>query len=122
MIFYRGTKTPYIQGNTDNIYKTNKIFTSISMELKTARHFTNADNKGCLYRITVPKKTRLLLGAGLSMYPEQLEVIIPLNTKFYVFNKKKKLSTPIRDENEEEYPENTLCPSNTEIRDIYYLV
>lgn len=123
MIFYRGTKTHYIKGNIGNIYKTDKIFTSISMELKTAINFINIDNKCCLYRIIIPKKTRLLLGAGLSMYPEQLEVLIPLNIKFYVFNKNKKLANLERKKIEEEYnyPETPLCPSNTEIYDVYYL-
>ena len=121
MIFYRGTSSPYFQQDKKkNIYTVNK-FTSISMELKTATQFLKKN--GYLYRITIPKSTRLLFISGISEFPDQLEVLINPGKKFYVFNKKQKLAYGESSLEDENYfiPETDLCPKNTEIRDMVYL-
>jgi len=92
MIVYRGVRSDYyLKGKQGNVYKTN-AFVSTSLNLGSALRFINGA-PCCLKRITLLPGTRVILMAGLSKFPEEIEILLGHESQFYITKAKRFIPT-----------------------------
>lgn len=81
MYVYRGVHDDQFVGETGSVYKVN-TFLSTTLNLDVAVKF--AAQKCCIKRITLLPGTKCLLLAGISKFPNEAEVLLNIDTKFYI--------------------------------------
>jgi hypothetical protein len=90
MIVYRGVKDDYyLNGIKNHIYKTN-TFVSTSINLPSALKFANSNC--CLKRITLLPGSRALLLEGITVIPNEIELLIGTKSQFFITNNKNLIS------------------------------
>ena len=83
LILYRGISTDYISSKLKKDFYKNSQFTSTSLFIEKAIGYTSGKNKMVL-KINVPKGMSLIFVEGITLAENDFEVIIPLNSIFYV--------------------------------------
>lgn len=83
---YRGVRTDYLEifGYTENRkrFTYNPSFSSATLNRSHARAYAGSDC--CLFDITVPAGSRIILLQAATFYREDYEVVLPSNTRFEV--------------------------------------
>lgn len=79
MTVYRGVRSKHVVNG--DVFQ-NKAFISTSMALRVAKDY--ATKSCCLKRISLPVGTHVLLIAGVTMFPKEIEVLIGSSSKFKV--------------------------------------
>ena len=89
LVVFRGVKNDYyLKGSNNNYYK-NKGFVSTSLSYNLAKAFSGGIC--CLKRIVLLPGSRALFISGLSRFPTEIELLLPVDTVFYIKNAKKTL-------------------------------
>ena len=89
LVVFRGVKNDYyLKGSNNNYYK-NRGFVSTSLSYKLAKSFSGG--LCCLKRIVLLPGSRALFISGLSRFPHEIELLLPVDTIFYIRNAKKTL-------------------------------
>ena len=89
LVVFRGVKNDYyLKGSNNNYYK-NKGFVSTSLSYSLAKAFSGG--VCCLKRIVLLPGSRALFISGLSRFPTEIELLLPVDTIFYIKNAKKTL-------------------------------
>ena len=83
LILYRGIKYDYISSKLKKDFYKNTQFTSTSLFIEKAIGYSSGKNKMVL-KINVPKGMPLIFVEGITLAENDFEVIIPLNSIFYV--------------------------------------
>ena len=82
MIVYRGVKNDYMLKGSKNQMYTNNCFISTSLNPYSALEFAN--DKCCFKRIVLYPGQKALFISGLSYYPNEVEFLLNVDTRFYV--------------------------------------
>lgn len=81
MVVYRGTSTDYfLKGSNNRTYK-NTSFISCTISVKHAIIYMRYQ-KCCLHRLLIPKGTHMLFVGGNTVYKNELEFVLPMNSLY----------------------------------------
>jgi hypothetical protein len=90
LVVFRGVKTDYYLTGSKNKFYKNQGFVSTSLSYRLSRNF--AGGKCCLKRIVLLPGTKCLFISGLSRFPNEIEILLPTNSIFYVQNAKRSIA------------------------------
>lgn len=92
MVVFRGVQSEYfVKEAKDSFYKTNN-FMSATLKPYHATLYQR-DKRCCFKRIVVPPGSRILFITGMSFFNKELEVLINIDSVFYIKNWKKTIRT-----------------------------
>ena len=83
MVVYRGVKDDYFLKGAKNNYYHNKCFVSCTLSPSHALLYLRG-NQCCFKRITLLPGTKVLFISGLSCYPDELEIVINVDSTLYI--------------------------------------
>lgn len=85
---YRGVKDNYIAEqitkNKTRGYFTSNRFTSTSLSFNKAMIFTNTYKNRYIYEISIEEGVPVIFMNGISFYKNEFEILLPINSTFYV--------------------------------------
>lgn len=103
MVVYRGVNSDfYLRGQPSKNLFHAKAFLSTSLKATHATKYTepfqyhidkNITGKCCIKRIVIPKNSNVLFITGLSYFPHEMEILLNINSKFYVTSNKRTMRT-----------------------------
>lgn len=88
MYVYRGVKDNYIskevsRNKSRGLFISNR-FTSTSLFVSSAKGFMRDDDNSVLYEIKIEKGCPLIFLEGISLAKGEYEILLPMNSKFYI--------------------------------------
>jgi hypothetical protein len=98
MTVYRGQITDYFLKKSKAGQYSNPCFTSTSLSPSLPKLFTDVDSGCCLTKIRLLAGTRAMFVAGVSEYPKELEVLLPVGTVSQMLYGKKTIRVYISDD------------------------